>query len=101
MAVIGFSMVGCGDTDLSSPGGGDPTLTGSVSISPFVKVGVEVTANTTNLDGTGTLTYKWMLANAVDGTYMVTGTNNASYTPEAADENKFLLARTNSTRLLL
>jgi len=91
-AVIGFSMAGCGDD--GGGGGappGDSALEGEVYISPFVKVGVAVTAITDNLDGSGTISYTWMTDAAEDGAYTTTvGTDNASYTPVAADENKYL-----------
>jgi len=68
----------------------DPALTGSVTISPFVKVGVNVTVNVSALGGSGTISYSWMTADTVDGNYTANGTTVASYTPVTTDEDSYL-----------
>jgi len=59
---IGFSMAACG-----GGGGGDPVLTGTVSISGTAEAGQTLTANTTLLDGSGAITYQWKRGTAVIG----------------------------------
>jgi len=53
----------------------DPELTGSVTITGTAKVGEQLTANISNLDGTGTVTYQWRRGNTTVGgntsTYML------------------------------
>jgi len=53
LAVIEVGFWGCED------GGGYPTLTGTVYIEGFTQVGQTLTANTSNLDGDGTISYLW------------------------------------------
>jgi len=64
-AVIVFSMVTCEDTgeddtpQIDNSSYSDPLLTGSVTITGTAAVGQTLTANITNLDGYGTVTYQW------------------------------------------
>jgi len=76
-AVIGFSMTACGGG--GGGGGGDPALTGTVSISGTAEAGQTLTAVTTALEGTGTITYQWKRGSAV------VGTNSGTYQVQAAD----------------
>ncbi|MDR0302398.1 MAG: bacterial Ig-like domain-containing protein, partial [Treponema sp.] len=56
-----------------------PTLTGDVSISGIAKVGETLTADTSALDGSGTITYQWKR-----GTIDI-GTNSSTYQLVPAD----------------
>jgi len=72
-AVIVCSMTACGD----GGGGGDPDLSGTITISPTnnVTTGAELTATYT---GSETVSYQWKK----DGTNV--GTNSKNYTPTEA-----------------
>ncbi|MDR2484814.1 MAG: hypothetical protein LBD55_05420 [Treponema sp.] len=71
--------------------GGDPDLTGSVSITGTPQVGQILTANTGSLDGNGTIKYQWntrSTAGGVDGA--ISGATGATYMPVTGDAGKFL-----------
>jgi hypothetical protein len=71
--------------------GGSATLTGSVSLPGFIKVGVAASAITDALNGTGALSYQWEIGgSATTGFAAISGATGASYTPVAADEGKYL-----------
>ena len=78
VAVIGFSMAACADPTDTIPGNEDP-LTGTVSISGTAEMGQTLTAVTTALGGTGTITYQWKRGNTN------IGTNSSTYQVQAAD----------------
>lgn len=66
-----------------------PPLTGTVGITGTLQTGQVLTADTANLNGTGTITYQWKR-----GTTIV-GTNSSTYTVVAADVgNTFTLTVT-------
>jgi hypothetical protein len=66
-------------------------LSGSVTISAFIKVGQEVTANTAGLGGTGNILYQWAKADTQAGSFTdIPGKTTNVYTPAAADEGKWL-----------
>ena len=56
-----------------------PAFTGTVSINGTAQVGQTLTADTTSLGGTGTISYQWK-----HGTTDI-GTNSSTYTVQAAD----------------
>jgi endo-1,4-beta-xylanase len=66
-------------------------LTGTVIITGTAQVGQPLTANTDNLDGSGTISYQWKRGDsaAAEGTD-ITGATSATYTLVAADENKYI-----------
>jgi len=74
-----FSLATCGDPGGNN--GGEPALTGSVGIEGTAKVGETLTAITTMLDGTGTITYQWKR-----GTTNI-GINSDTYLVVAEDIN--------------
>ena len=77
VAVIGFTMIACGDSggnsDLPDPSLLD--LSGTISITGTLTVGQELTANYT---GTETVAYQWKRGSAN------VGTNSNKYTPDQA-----------------
>jgi hypothetical protein len=77
VAVIGFSMAGCGGED-------EPPLEGLVYITGAVAVGQPLSVNTDYLKGTGTISYQWKRGSTK------VGTNSNTYTTVAADEGKFI-----------
>ena len=82
-AVIGFSFITCdNDTTTNDPpkSNTSPPLTGTVSISGIAEVGQTLTAVTTSLGGSGTISYQWKRS---DGTAI--GTNSDTYTVLNAD----------------
>jgi hypothetical protein len=58
----------------------DPPLTGTVSISGTAEVGQTLTAVTTSLGGSGTISYQWKRNSTT-----VVGTNSSTYVVQAAD----------------
>jgi len=72
--VIGFTMAACSDPD--RPEKEPPQLTGTVSISGYAEIGETLRANTTNLNGSGTIFYQWKrggtaIYGETDNTYVV------------------------------
>ena len=89
LLTFGLVLAGCGNA--STTGGGDPALTGSVSIPGFIKVDQAATAITSALGGTGTISYQWETSDTENGTFAaVTGATSDSYTPDSADEDRWL-----------
>ncbi|GHV88259.1 hypothetical protein AGMMS50267_06190 [Spirochaetia bacterium] len=81
--VLSLAFTACGgDGDPTSPAG-DPALTGTVTITGTAEVGATLTAVTTALDGTGTLSYQW-IADTTD----ISGAIGATYSPVAGDVGK-------------
>ena len=75
-AVIGFSMVSCDDGSGDDGGGGDPNLSGNITVNPTTAaVGTELTAT---YSGSETVNYQWKK----DSTNV--GTNSDKYTPTEA-----------------
>jgi hypothetical protein len=67
------------------------TLNGSVSITGFAKVGVELTADITSLGGTGDPIYQWEISNSAGGPYAnIPNATTVNYTPVADDVGKSL-----------
>ena len=61
----------------------DPLLTGTVGITGDAKVGETLTAVTTNLDGSGEISYQWLrneieIANARSATYLLTDNDRSN-----------------------
>ena len=82
VALIGFSIDSCEIVDESGPDNGNntnPALTGSVSISGNPVVGQTLSANTSSLDGTGTITYQWKRGSTN------IGSNSSTYVVKTAD----------------
>jgi hypothetical protein len=76
-------------------GGGDLVLNGAVAIDGGsdggAQVGTPLTANTAGLEGTGGLTFQWQRGDTADGPFAdIEGANGASYTPVAADAEKYI-----------
>jgi len=104
--IIGFAMMGCGESennpDISnSPNNTNtpnepnppkepnlpkepslPALSGTVSISGTAMVGNTLTADTSSLGGSGTISYQWKRGTAV------IGSNSSTYTLQTADIDK-------------
>jgi hypothetical protein len=57
-AALALTFAACSN---SNGGGGDPPLTGSVTITGAAKVGETLTVNTGSLDGSGTISYQWQI----------------------------------------
>ncbi|MCL2804450.1 MAG: hypothetical protein FWD26_00740 [Treponema sp.] len=66
---------------VSGGGGGDPVLTGTVTISGTAQVGQTLTANTSGLNGTGAITYQWRRGASTN-----IGTNSNTYILQSADQ---------------
>jgi hypothetical protein len=69
----------------------DPTLSGVVGFSSGgganPQAGVPLAVDITGLEGSGTLTYQWERGDSADGEFaVITGANNASYTPHATND---------------
>jgi hypothetical protein len=60
-------------------------LTGTVRIDGNAWVGQTLTANTTNLGGSGTITYQWILGGTGDGAAINIGTDSSTYIVQADD----------------
>ncbi|GHV03630.1 hypothetical protein FACS189485_07290 [Spirochaetia bacterium] len=79
------------DSSASGPVASDD-LTGSVSIAGFAQVGQILTAITTGLNGSGTLSYQWKRADNPRETFTdITGATASTYTPTAAELNKYIV----------
>jgi hypothetical protein len=90
VAVIGFSMVAC-DGLFGDEEGGDPALTGTVTITGTATVGQMLTANITNLDGTGTVSYQWKRGDTASATGTnISGATSSTYTLVTADLGKYI-----------
>ena len=74
-ALMCFTFIAC-----SEPEEKLPALTGTVSIRGSAEVGQTLTANTANLDGSGTISYQWKRGSTD------IGTNSDTYTVQSADE---------------
>jgi hypothetical protein len=86
MAFMTAWFVGC-----DNPSGGNPALTGTVTINGTAKVGQPLTANTGALDVTGAFTYQWERGDTADGEFTaIEGAAVSTYTPVAADLGKFI-----------
>jgi len=102
VAVIGFTMIACPDDPGGGGGngnggggggtgggggggggGGKPALTGTVSISGTAEVGETLTAVTTSLGGSGTISYQWKHTGMMGSTNI--GANSSTYVLQAAD----------------
>jgi len=57
-----------------------PDLTGTVSIDGLLKVGQTLTANTENLNGTGTIFYQWMSETTTGGYSWYPSDTNSTFT---------------------
>jgi hypothetical protein len=69
-------------------GGGDNTLTGSVTINGTAQVGSILTANTSNLNGSGSISYQWLRGGSA-----ISGATGATYTLAADDEGSYIKVR--------
>jgi hypothetical protein len=78
IAVIGFTMAACFEPD--RPEEEPLQLTGTVSISGTVEVGQTLRANTTNLNGSGTISYQWNR-----GETAISGATSSTYIIQTAD----------------
>jgi len=59
ITVIGFAFTACSGSGTDKPQVSIPQLTGTVSISGTAEVGQTLTANTSSLGGSGTISYQW------------------------------------------
>jgi len=73
MAIIGLTFLTCSEPDGN-------VLSGTVNIEGIAQVGQNLTANTTNLGGSGIITFQWMR-----GGNTVIGTNNSTYLIQSSD----------------
>jgi len=69
-----------------------PMLTGTVSISGTAKVGQTLTADTSNLDGTGDISYQWKR----NGVHVI-GTNNNTYIVGIEDKDSTIAVTVSRT----
>jgi len=68
-----------------------PALTGTVSITGTAQVGQTLTANTTSLNGSGTINYQWKRGNSSTDTNPTNiGDNLSTYSLVSADEGKYI-----------
>ncbi|MDR3129964.1 MAG: hypothetical protein LBU18_00280, partial [Treponema sp.] len=68
-----------------------PPLTASVSISGLRKAGAELTANFTQLEGAGTISFRWRISGSPDGDYAdIEGATGETYTPVNVDVGKYI-----------
>ena len=77
LVIVEFSLLACKDT--VNPGSGFTPLSGTVSISGIAQVGQVLTADTTNLGGSGVINFQWQKEGNV------IGSNNSAYTVQVAD----------------
>jgi hypothetical protein len=71
--------------------GGDPALTGTVTVNGDARVGAALTANISALGGEGTVSYQWQKGNTAGGEFAaIENAVQANYTLAAADEGKYL-----------
>ena len=75
-AIIGLTLLSCPEPD-------DNTLTGIISITGAAQVGQTLTADTSDLGGSGIITFQWMR-----GGNTVIGTNNSAYVAHNDDVGK-------------
>jgi hypothetical protein len=73
-AMLLFTFAACSELET-----GLPTLTGTVIINGTAQVGQTLTANTSDLNGSGIVTFQWKR----DGTAI--GSNSSAYTIQTAD----------------
>lgn len=99
--VFGMTVLGCDDepedTNKNSqdedysvpPSGGQPALTGTVTITGNAVKGGVLTADTTSLDGSGTITYQWKRG---DTDYLINTPigNSSTYTLTNSDLGKYI-----------
>jgi hypothetical protein len=68
-----------------------PGLTGTVSVTGTAQVGETLTAVTTALDGSGTVSYQWQRSDSANGDFAdITDANNATYVLVTADQGKYV-----------
>jgi hypothetical protein len=72
-------------TNPSNNGGNDPALTGTVSITGTAQMGQTLTADTFNLNGSGSISYRWLRDDA-----SISGANESSYKLVAADLGRWI-----------
>jgi hypothetical protein len=78
VTIIGFTFAACEDQDLETDQ--LPALTGTVTITGDAQVGQTLTANTTNLSGSGIITFQWKR----DATTVI-GDNSSTYMVQDVD----------------
>jgi uncharacterized repeat protein (TIGR02543 family) len=70
-----------------------PLLTGAVTVTGTAQVGQVLTAVTTNLGGSGTISYAWERGDSATGSFAaISGATAATYTLTAEDLNKYVRA---------
>ncbi|GHV93918.1 hypothetical protein AGMMS50293_02380 [Spirochaetia bacterium] len=74
-----------------------PALEGTVSISGIATAGQALTANTGNLQGTGTISFTWKRGDTEDAGTAIPNATSASYTLVAADEGKYITVTVSRT----
>jgi hypothetical protein len=82
-----LALAGCPNP--SDSGGEAPELRGTVSLNGSPTVGGILTADTSLLEGTGTVSYQWIL----DESTVIEGAAGESYVPAAGDLDKTLKVR--------
>jgi hypothetical protein len=80
-------LAGCQNP--SDSGGEDPALSGAVSVNGSPSVGGTLTADTSLLEGTGDITYQWIL----DESAVIEGAAGETYEPVNADAGKTVKVR--------
>ncbi|MDR2702665.1 MAG: hypothetical protein LBB72_09565 [Spirochaetaceae bacterium] len=89
-ALFVFALAACSNGTTSSSGG-NPALTGTVTISGFVKVGTAVSVTTTGLNAASGFSYQWQSADSESGNFTpIQDATNNTYTPVEGDVNKFI-----------
>jgi uncharacterized repeat protein (TIGR02543 family) len=68
-----------------------PALTGTISVTGTAQVGLGLTADSTALNGTGTIFWQWQRGDSPDGTFTdIPGANTATYILVAEDLGKYV-----------
>jgi uncharacterized repeat protein (TIGR02543 family) len=68
-----------------------PSLTGTVTVDGTGQVGQVLTANTDNLEGSGTISYAWQRSNFANGPFApISGADAVTYTPATEDLNTYV-----------
>jgi hypothetical protein len=83
-----FSFAACSTGNEDNDDEVLPALTGSVSITGNEGIGYPLTADTSALDGIGTISYQWWW-----GEVPITGGTDKEYTPKTTDRGKMLLVK--------
>jgi photosystem II stability/assembly factor-like uncharacterized protein len=89
VAIIGFVAMACGDKGSDTTG--ETALTGTIDITGTAQVGQTLTADGSNLDGYGTISYQWKRGYSLSAAGTdIPSANARTYMLVAADEGKYI-----------